>query len=236
MVEVALRPALEERAASHGPIEVAVAPAGHRLLEDGSNIELNRGTEVTVQFTAEERRIRLDEGEAHFEVTRDPARPFIVSARGLDVCAVGTAFNVRVDASVVEVLVTHGSVRVESPHSRSATTLVPVLLANQRAVLPLSGEEDPPRIATLTPGEVARVLSWQHRLLDFTATPLSEIVAEFNRRNVLQLVVIDPELAATRITASFRSDNIDGFIRLLEAGFNARAEHRGQSEILLNRN
>jgi transmembrane sensor len=152
------------------------------------------------------------------------------------VCAVGTAFNVRVDDSVVEVLVTHGSVRVESPHSRSGTPLVPVLLANQRAVLPLSGEEDPPRIATLTPGEVARVLSWQHRLLDFTATPLSEIVAEFNRRNVVQLVVIDPELAATRITASFRSDNIDGFIRLLEAGFNARAEHRGQSEILLHKN
>jgi transmembrane sensor len=58
-------------------------------------------------------------------------------------------------------------------------------------------------------------------------------VAAFNRRNAVQLVVIDPELAAVRVSASLRSDNVDGFVRLLEAGFGARAERRGDAEILL---
>ena len=49
----------------------------------------------------------------------------------------------------------------------------------------------PPEIATLTAGEIERVLAWQHRMIDFSAAPLTEIVAEFNRRNVVQLVLIE---------------------------------------------
>jgi transmembrane sensor len=60
-------------------------------------------------------------------------------------------------------------------------------------------------------------------------------VAEFNRRNAVQIVVADPELAAVRISASFRSDNIDGFVRLVEMGFGARADRNGTNEIRLRR-
>ena len=90
-----------------------------------------------------------------------------------------------------------------------------------------------PEVATLTPSEIARVLAWQHRLLNFTATPLGEVVAALNRRNATQLVLADPGLAALRVSASLRSDNIHGFVNLLETGFDVRAEHRGDAEILL---
>jgi transmembrane sensor len=112
---------------------------------------------------------------------------------------------------------------------------IPILSARQRAVISLAPEAPLPQIATLTPGEIERVLAWQHRMLDFTAAPLNEIVAEFNRRNAVQLVVLDPELASVRISAAIRSDNIDGFVRLLEMGFNVRAERRGDAEIVLRR-
>ena len=228
------------------PLITAVAPKGQRILPDGSIIELNRGAEVTVHYADGERRVRLEQGEAYFTVAKDPARPFIVTSRGINVRALGTAFNVRLDAAVVEVLVTEGHVQVDSPPAATTAPeshrertpqppLIPLLEAHQRAVVSLSPQPEPPRIATLTPGEIARVLSWQHRLLNFTATPLSDIVAEFNRRNVAQLVLIDSELASVRISASIRSDNIDGFLRLLEAGFDARAERRGESEILLRK-
>lgn len=227
-------------------------PAGPRVLDDGTIVELNRGADITVQFAPAERRVRLDRGEAHFVVTKDEARPFIVNAGGIDVRAVGTAFNVRVDAAAVEVLVTEGRVQLDAAKARAldvgtasaapvrpakngAGSRLALLEARQRAVVSLSGTAAPPQIATLTTGEIERVLAWQHRLLDFTAAPLTEIVAEFNRRNVVQLVLIDPELASVRISASFRSDNIDGFVRLLEAGFGARAERRGESEILLRK-
>jgi transmembrane sensor len=110
-----------------------------------------------------------------------------------------------------------------------------ILTARQRVVVSLSGQAGPPQIATLTRGEIDRVLAWQHRLLDFTAAPLTEIVVEFNRRNATQLVLLDPELAAVRISASFRSDNLAGFVHLLEAGFGVRAERRGEAEIVLRK-
>ena len=170
-----------------------------------------------MQFTAAVRRVRLERGEAHFAVTKDPARPFLVNAAGIEVRAVGTAFNVRVGAVTLEVLVTEGRVQLNSQPAATAgaatagspppPSLIPVLEARQRAVVSLGAATQPPQIDTLTPGEIERVLAWQHRLLNFTAMPLREIVAEFNRRNVVQLVVADPELASVRISAAFRSDN-----------------------------
>jgi len=218
---------------------------GPRVLADGTRVELNRGAEFSVHFTPGERRVRLERGEAHFFVTKNPQRPFIVSAGGVDVRAVGTAFNVRIDPSAVEVLVTEGQVRLDSTPAASSSNptvvtappILPLLEARQRAVVSLTqpAATTPPQVATLTVGEIERVLAWQHRLLDFNAAPLNEIVVEFNRRNVTQLVVIDEDLAAIRISATIRSDNIDGFVHLLEAGFGARAEKRGESEILLRK-
>lgn len=239
--------------ASIAPVARAAVPEGQKVLPDGSIIELNRGAEVSVNFTATERRVRLVQGEAYFTVAKDKAHPFIVSANGVDVRAVGTMFNVRMDTAAVEVLVTDGRVQVNTPKAPAGENqvaaptpreeiapteiapLIPLLEANQRAVVSLAPQPEPPQIATLTPREIERVLAWQHRLLNFSAAPLSEVVAEFNRHNRIQLVLIDPELAAVRIDASFRSDNIDGFLRLLEMGFGARIEYRGDSEILLRK-
>ena len=119
-------------------------------------------------------------------------------------------------------------------HSTSPTP-EPLLAARQRAVVATTPSAAAPEIATLTPGEIARVLAWQHRLLDFTATPLGDVVAAFNRRNATQLVLADPTLASLRVSAALRSDNVHGFVTLLETGFGVRAERRGDSEILLSR-
>lgn len=227
-------------------VPTVAASSSQRVMEDGSTIELNRGAEVSVHYSAGERRVRIERGEAFFRVTKDPARPFIVTAAGVAVRAVGTAFNVRMDAAVVEVLVTQGQVALDSDREGLPDALaqtapapgpspVPLLEANQRAVISLAPNSEPPQIDKLMPGEIERVLSWQHRLLNFTDTPLSEVVAEFNRRNTVQLVVIDSELASVRVTVAFRSDNIEGFLHLLEAGFGASVERRGESEILVRR-
>lgn len=221
------------------PIVAAGESVVHRTLPDGSTAELNRGAVIAVEYAAGERRVRLTAGEAHFTVTRDVERPFVVVAGDVRVRAVGTAFNVRLGESAVEVLVTEGRVEVSEPESpdtpAAARAVVPILEARQRVVLSAASLATMPQVATLTAGEVERVLAWQHRLLDFTATPLAEVVAEFNRRNSVRLVLADPTLGAVPVSASFRSDNIEGFVALLEAGFGVRAERRGDGEILLRR-
>lgn len=219
-----------------------------QILADGSSVDLNGSALIVAENGPRERRVRLERGEAHFVVKKDTTRPFIVSAAGVSVLAVGTSFNVRLAEAAVEVLVTEGQVRLRAPSpavqasgasSSSQTADMParehVLGARQRAVVPSGLSATEIEIATLTPSEIERVLGWQHRLLSFSATPLGEVVAALNRRNATQLTLADPNLEQLRVSAAVRSDNVHGFVKLLETGFGVRAERRGEYEILLNR-
>jgi transmembrane sensor len=221
----------------HPAISTALAaPIEHRVLDDGSSVRLNRGASIAVEFTAAERRVRLVRGEAAFAVAKNPDRPFIVHASGVDVRAVGTEFNVRlVEGKQVEVLVTEGRVQVDQADTSGATvSRVPLLEASQGAVIPLVAAA-PPQVDRLGQAQIAERLAWQPRLLDFTAEPLSAIVAEFNRCNPVQLNLGDPALRDVRLSAAFRSDNVEGFVRLMESDFGMVAEWRSETEIVLRR-
>lgn len=207
-----------------------------RTLPDGSVVSLNRGAEIAVLFTAGERRVRLERGEAHFTVAKAPVLPFIVSARGVEARAVGTVFNVRIDSAVVDVLVTEGRVQVSPPEpSRTAApgtpaATAPLLAAGQRARVPLAAAVPEPQVIQVTPAEVEDMLAWQPRFLDFTDAPLASIVAEFNRRNApVRIAIADTALAELEVSAALRSDNVEGFVHLLEVSFGVRAERSGDS-------
>jgi transmembrane sensor len=212
-----------------------------RVLEDGSSIDLNHGADVTVNYSAARRDIRLVRGEAHFTVAKNPDRPFVVSVGSVEVRAVGTAFNVNFRPQAVEVLVTEGKVSVSQTGderaggnpTRSATIVVPMLAAGHRTVVPLAHQGTAPRIDAATPREIARLTAWQPRLLEFTDTPLAQVVAEFNASNRIKMVVDDPRLASLPVGASLRSDNIEGFVRMLEAGFHVKAVRRADGVIVL---
>lgn len=207
------------------------ANAGTRVLEDGSTVELRGDSEIAAAFTAGERRVALVRGEAFFTVAKNAARPFVVHANGVDVRAVGTAFNVRLEAAQVAVLVTEGRVQVTppAPAAGPAAPELPTLEAGQQAVVAIGPGAPPPQVAALPAEAIERALAWQPRLLDFDSTPLGEVVAEFNARNAVRLVLADDALAAMPIVASVRSDNVEGFVRLLESNATVRAERRGDT-------
>lgn len=214
-------------------------------LSDGSIIDLNAGAHAVVQFSRAERRVLLMEGEAQFTVAKNPARPFIVRAAGVDVRAVGTAFNVKLAGANLEVLVTEGTVHLSPSSARasarkadtvsSAPPLLAEISAGQRTVVPIAPVIAPPAVLPTSKQEIQRLLDWRPRLLDFDSTPLAEVVATFNQRNATQLVIGDETLRALPIVASIRSDNVEGFVRLLEATSGVRAERRGNNEIVLRR-
>lgn len=205
--------------------EPTLAPPAERLalceerkLGDGTAVDLNRGAVITVEFTATERRVRLERGEAHFAVAKDPARPFVVEVEGVAVRAVGTAFSVKRGADSVAVLVTEGTVAVNSPaaaHSKHA----PLVTAGQKAVVSLSPQAPATVIEAVAAAEMEARLAWKPRLLEFDEAPLVDIAAEFNRRNPVRIEIADPALRARRLSATLRSDNVEGFVRMLEADF-----------------
>lgn len=193
-------------------------------LPDGSRVELKDGSRLVVQYSDAERRVRLMGGEAHFSVWKDAARPFVVEASGIEVRAVGTAFNVRLGDQAVEILVTEGRVKVAQG---SSDTVAPLLVSvRERAVVPLAVAEAP-AVASVTNEEIVSELAWQAPRLQFHETPLAEAVAEFNRLNRHQIVIGDPELKDLRIGGTFRPDNVEAFVRLLGTTLGVRAEAVG---------
>ncbi|HQY04462.1 MAG TPA: FecR domain-containing protein [Lacunisphaera sp.] len=232
---------------AHYSAETATAIGGLRTLDlpDGSRVTLNTGSLVTTAFSPEVRRVRLERGEAHFAVAKNPARPFVVDVAGVSVHAVGTAFNIRLDAKSVEVLVTEGRVRVdESVSGRSVTaspespTADPILTSGRKLVIALPDAAQPierplvAAVAAVAPDEMQRQLAWQERRLDFVAVPLVEIAREFNRYNTRQLLIGDAELATRRFGGSFKSDDPAGFVRMLEENFGIVAAERGNQTVL----
>ena len=216
-------------------------------LDDGSTLELNAASAARVQFTAAERRVELTNGEAHFAVAHDTARPFIVNAGGIAVRAVGTAFNVRyTDAGAIEVTVTEGKVSVGpalavassvsardnrpgQPTSGGAT----LISAGQRMVLPRHAP--PPTVEQVDPAALRAALAWQSRLADFAEAPLADVIARFNARSRIQLFLADETLADRRIGGTFALDEAEAFVRLLERDGEIIGERRGETEIHLRR-
>ena len=236
------------RAPDHATLAFEAAAYRQETLSDGSVLDLNRGAHVVVQFSAAERRVLLVQGEAQFAVAKNPARPFIVRAGGVDVRAVGTAFNVKLAGPNLEVLVTEGTVHVSqqtssapapAPSSDSSAAPAPVVLAaltaGQRTVIAVAPVIAPPVVVPASTREIAQLLDWQPRLLDFESTPLAEVAETFNRRNPQRLVIGDPAIAGLPIVASIRSDNVEGFVRLLEGTMGVRAERTPAGEIVLRR-
>jgi transmembrane sensor len=218
------------------PSYALAAPIEQLALDDGSVVALNRGAVLERAFTPAERRVRLLRGEATFTVAHDPARPFVVHANGVDIRALGTVFNVRLEPKAIEVLVTEGRVQVTPASATASVSPVSAPLeAGHRTVVLLDSPAAVPVTSPVSPAEIAQTLVWQPRLLDFTDAPLPLIIAEFNRRNPVRLVAGDAFLASLRLSASFRSDNVEGFVRLMESDFGLHAEWRGETEIVLTR-
>lgn len=205
-------------------------------MADNSTVILNTNTALRLALTKSERLVILKQGEAFFEVAKDPARPFVVQVGSRDVVAVGTRFSVRREGSDLEVVVTEGTVRLEP-----STAVSPRVNAWQSAALvneflPAGTVAQVGDAGVLvqkeTPTEAAARLSWREGVLVFRDASLGEAISEFNRYNIRQIVIADPSVGALKIAGRFRATNADAFVRLLERGYSLKVEEQGNELIL----
>lgn len=234
------RPAPPPAPVETGAGTVRVIEPSRQRLPDGSVVELPPGAEIESAFDVTARLVILRRGEAHFSVVRDPLRPFTVVAGAVRVRAVGTAFAVQLGRAEVDVIVTEGTVSVAKPAAASAgedPAGGTVVTAGQQAVVSIApGEEAAPvnPVRALTTTELAEQLLWRRPRFEFSETTLAEAIALFNRRSAARLRVAEEAIAALRITGVFRGDNVEGFVRAMEATLGLRADRRG-GEIVLRR-
>ncbi len=209
-------------------------------LPDGSVMTLNANTEVRVRFSRDRRLVVLLRGEGHFTVAHETRRPFDVETNGLQVRAVGTEFNVRTANHAVEVLVTHGRVKLAAAAIGEPGKDAPTLDAGERAVLADATSLAPDRalplsIERVSLDDVRAALAWQSPQLHFLNSTLADVARQFNQRNHLQIILADAELGNIPVGGSFRPENVEAFVRLLASANEVTVERSEPNRIVLRR-
>ena len=194
-------------------------------LSDGSVAAINTASTLVVDFTVRGRDVKLEHGEAWFEVARNPARPFLVSAGPVRVRAVGTAFSVRRREGGADVLVTEGVVEAWTDGARDKAIR---LAAGERAFL--AGNASIKREAA-PPSAVDRALAWRDGKIDLVGEPLGEAVAEINRYNRRRIRITDPSIAEERFDGVFRTDDPEGFALAVKQSLGVPVDVSDPSEI-----
>jgi transmembrane sensor len=220
---------------------ILVSRPAQRVLPDGSVVELKEGAIIGVDYGGSLRRVVLQSGEAHFQVTKNSLRTFVVAAGAVEVRAVGTAFSVQLDREAVKVLVTSGRVSVDRTSSGAdpAAAPPPVLAlveAGNRVVVDLAPGAEPaekPKVQPVSAVEAEELLAWRVPSLEFSGTALAEVVPMLNRYGRERLVLADPALGRLRVSGIMRADNTEVMLRFLGANFRIVAERRGEREIVL---
>lgn len=169
------------------------------LLSDGSIITLNTDSRVSVALTTDLRKIKLEQGEALFDVAKNKQRPFVVFAGDTQVRAVGTSFTVSMlPKRPLQVLVREGVVEVK----RTDTAAVWVG-ASTRALAPRNA----PIVAEqITSKKLARDLAWQYGRIALDNQTLQDAADEFARYSDVHIVV-DPAVANRTVTGLFAAND-----------------------------
>ncbi|WP_455823502.1 FecR family protein [Pseudomonas graminis] len=183
-------------------------------LADGSRLQLNTDSAVQIRMSAGERHIRLLRGEGFFEVTKDPARPFVVESGDGWVKVVGTQFSVARRDAQTRVQVAQGKVQVSTGGG------APVYLEPGRAV-----EYQGQQLAEVHAFDAASGFAWRQRQLVFRQQPLSDVVSELNRYWPGKTLVLGEALRNRVVSGVFEIDKPDAVIKALEYTLNLRAEH-----------
>lgn len=187
-------------------------PAGQRVkitLQDGTEVWLNSQTTMTYPavFNDKERKVRI-EGEAFFDVAKDAERPFIVSARNLNMKALGTQFNVYnyPNEPFVRTSLLEGGLKIYFSHSENDFT---ILSPNEE----LTVEAD-----RMTKGEIpySDYFLWKDGIYSFHDELLVNILKKLELYYEVKFVIEDTSIHKWEYTGKFRQrDGIDEILRMI---------------------
>lgn len=196
-------------------------------LSDGTLVTLNRDTKINYpdQFANDIREVSI-EGEAFFEVTPNPNKPFIIHAREATVRVLGTSFSVNAypENDRVEVIVASGKVEVSKLANLQRITLDPGdkgIFINSSKQLTKSLNDDP------------NFLAWKTRTFIFNETALAEVIKQLNKVYRVQIELPDHKLNELLLNAHFEKETLDFILEVISNTHGLKIEkHSGHYQLL----
>ncbi len=184
-------------------------------LEDGTVIEMGGDSAISTEITASARRVTLLVGEAFFDVAHDAARPFTVSAGGVEVAVLGTAFDVQLADDTTTVELARGTVAISyaGPDHKEDFELSQGQMAavDHRTGAVMRNEIAPEDIAAWRTGRMF--------VDDVTVAAAAE---RLQRYHDAWISIPDPALAARRVTGLYDLKNPDSALEALVKPFGGK--------------
>lgn len=193
-----------DRAVAPAEMAECFVPNGERKqieLADGTKVWLNSGSLLIYakQFTGDKRSIYLN-GEASFEVAKDPNRPFTVKTAHMEVEALGTLFNVYAypDQETTIATLQQGKIRV---HTALENDTACILSPDEQLVYNH-------RLGTTNRAivDAARVLQWKNGYLTFQSASFDQIAKTLERRFDVTIQYETGRFAGRCFTMKFNPD------------------------------
>lgn len=180
------------------------------FLSDSTFVILNAGSilEYTTAYNVDDRVVIL-KGEAYFEVRTNPMKPFIVKTRGLNICAVGTKFNVfsYENEDSLETTLEEGNIHI---YLNNGQQNVDVKAGQQIVYFPKTNKAIVRDVSTET------YTSWKENMLRLIDVPFEEVLRQISRRYNVVFEVRGKDLLALRYTATFIDESINDVMEMLK--------------------
>lgn len=170
-------------------------------LPDGTLVNLNSGSRITYpsEFNGDVREVAL-EGEAFFDVTRNPEKPFFVKMNGDEVKVLGTSFNIRSypEDHTVSVAVATGKVLYSSPLGQEV-----LLKPDQMAVFSKAEK-------SMVTMEVDKLgcFGWRDKIIYFKSSPFDDVIKELERWYGVAIKVNGEFSHIGTFTGEFRNETL----------------------------
>ncbi|GGB02891.1 sensor [Brucella endophytica] len=182
-------------------------------LADGSIVDLDADSALSVDYTPAARRLFLRRGRAFFKVAKDASRPFIVEAAGGRTTALGTEFVVHMTDDDVIVAVEESAVSVTPAPGAIDTRLQ----AGE------SASYQDGRISAAQGETLAAETAWRRGKLIFNDQPLRRVINDVNRYRRGTIRILDKRLLSLRVSGIFDIRNPDGVLDAITGTLPVRA-------------
>jgi transmembrane sensor len=207
------------------------------ILPDGTQVWLNSDSKIQYDQTFNDtiREVTLD-GEAYFDVVKNPKRPFIVHTSYIDIRVLGTAFNVKSysQEKTIEKTLIHGSLEVTKKNESQLSKIIlrpkEKLVFNkletdfekeEDAVVKPMLEKNLPAIAIVAlPRNIAdtslKETSWIYNRLDFDGDTFSELAVKMERWFNIKITFKNEKVANQRLVGAFEDESLEEALKALQ--------------------
>ncbi len=216
-----------EREIKYNKVEIPRGGEYQIVLGDGTRVYLNAQTELRFpeSFASSEQRLVYLSGEAYFEVTKNPSKPFVVQCKDYAVKVLGTSFNVNSYEGDETSKTTLATGKVEIDMDGKQTILNP----GQQAIIK-NGEVNVKEV------DVEVYTTWMFDNFRFQSESIQEIMTKLSRWYAIDVFYMNESVRNYHFTGYLpRYAKIADVLELLSLTTNIKFDVEGKTVIVMEK-